>query len=126
MVNGDRAEILLRARADTEDLLPSHRDEQVADAITWLIANDLLSPEKHTRAIAMAAEAPVAAHVRPAHAAAVPPWRLGCELDLLAEDQHAADHHEIARTIHPQPGCVDCRDFFPLGHLAGVFRFALK
>jgi general secretion pathway protein E len=58
MVNGDRAEILLRARADTEGFVASHRDEQVADAITWLIANGLLSPEKHTRAIAMAQHSP--------------------------------------------------------------------
>lgn len=38
--------------------MSSVRDQQVADAITWLIANGLLSQEKHTRALAMAQHSP--------------------------------------------------------------------
>jgi hypothetical protein len=50
----------------------------------------------------------------------------------LMEQQHAADDHEIARPIHPQPGDIDARHAlaFLFGHgekrFAGNSRNALK
>ena len=32
------------------------------------------------------------------------------------EHQHAADHHQVGRPIHPQPRGVDRRDLFALAH----------
>jgi len=36
------------------------------------------------------------------------------EGDALAKDQHAADHHQIARPIHPQPRGIDAGHAFAL------------
>src|SRR5215471_17601558 len=35
-----------------------------------------------------------------------------CVANALGKEQHAADHHQIARPIHPEPRGVDCRDLF--------------
>ena len=53
MVNRDRALFSPRVSAETEGDVTSKRDRQAADAVSWLIANGLLSAEKHARAIAM-------------------------------------------------------------------------
>jgi hypothetical protein len=38
------------------------------------------------------------------------------ETDAIGEQQHRADHHQIARPVHPQPCGVDRRDLFAPGN----------
>ena len=37
------------------------------------------------------------------------------ERNLFAKQQDAANHHQIRRTIHPQPSGIDRRETFALG-----------
>jgi hypothetical protein len=60
--------------------------------------------------------------------------------NLFAEDEHAADHHQVVRAVHAQPCGVDRGHLFAFGYrshdrrrkgsgcegVARVFAFALK
>ena len=40
----------------------------------------------------------------------------GIQADRLREGEHGADHHQVARTIHPQPCGIDRRNLFAPCH----------
>jgi len=37
------------------------------------------------------------------------------EREALAEHEHPGDHHQVVRTVHPQPRGVDCGDLLAPG-----------
>ena len=56
----------------------------------------------------------------------------GALAESRENQQHAADHHQIRRTIHPQPSGIDCGEAFAFGRShrreagSAVARVALR